>query len=207
MRALSTRNDAPEKASRPFDKDRDGFVLGEGAAILVLESYEHAVKRGAKILCEITGYGASSDAYHMTNPAPEGAGAALAIKRALADARMNPEQIQYVNAHGTSTPVGDELESQAIKRALGEHAKKVWVSSTKSMTGHLLGAAGAIESAFCVMAMRDQIAPPTINLENPGEGCDLDYVPHKAREGKFTNILNNSFGFGGTNACMIFSKV
>lgn len=207
MRALSTRNDAPEKASRPFDKDRDGFVLGEGAAILVLESYEHAVKRGAKILCEITGYGASSDAYHMTNPAPEGAGAALAIKRALADARMNADQIQYINAHGTSTPVGDELESQAIKRALGEHAKKVWVSSTKSMTGHLLGAAGAIESAFCVMAMRDQIAPPTINLENPGEGCDLDYVPHKARQGKFTNILNNSFGFGGTNACMIFSKV
>ncbi len=207
MRALSTRNDDPERASRPFDKDRDGFVLGEGAAILILESYEHATKRGAKILCEITGYGVSSDAYHMTNPAPEGAGAALAMKRALEDARLNPDQIQYVNAHGTSTPVGDELESQAIKRAFGAHAKKLWVSSTKSMTGHLLGAAGAIEAAFCVMAMRDQIAPPTINLQNPSEGCDLDYVPHKAREGKFTHILNNSFGFGGTNACLILSKV
>lgn len=207
MRALSTRNDSPETASRPFDRDRDGFVLAEGAAVFVLESYEHAVKRGANILCEISGYGVSSDAHHMTNPAPEGAGAAIAIRRALEDARMNPDQIQYVNAHGTSTPVGDELETQAIKRAFGDSAKKLWVSSTKSMTGHTLGAAGAIESAFCILALRDQAVPPTINLQNPGEGCDLDYVPGEARRGKLQHVLNNSFGFGGTNACLIFSKV
>lgn len=207
MRALSTRNDAPEKASRPWDKDRDGFVLGEGAAVLCLESLEHAEKRGAKILCEITGYGVSSDAFHMTSPAPEGAGGYAAMSAAVKDAGLQPSEIQYVNAHGTSTPVGDGLESMAIKRLMGDHAKKVWISSTKSMTGHTLGAAGAIESAFCVMALRDQIVPPTINLENPSEDCDLDYVPNKAREGKIDNVLNNSFGFGGTNACMIFSKL
>ncbi|WP_413556995.1 beta-ketoacyl-ACP synthase II [Bdellovibrio sp. HCB209] len=207
MRALSTRNDAPEKASRPWDKDRDGFVLGEGAAILCIESLEHAEKRGAKILCEITGYGVSSDAYHMTSPAPEGAGGYAAMAMALKDSGLKATDIQYINAHGTSTPVGDGLETAAIKHLLGDHAKNVMVSSTKSMTGHALGAAGAIESAFCVMAIRDQIAPPTLNLENPSEDCDLDYVPHKAREAKIDNVLNNSFGFGGTNACMIFSKL
>jgi len=207
MKALSTRNDAPEKASRPWDKDRDGFVLAEGAAVLVLESLEHAEKRGAKILCEVTGYGVSSDAYHMTAPAPEGEGGYRAMLAALQDSGLQPSDINYINAHGTSTPVGDGLESAAIKRLLGDHAKKVWVSSTKSMTGHALGAAGAIESAFCIMAIRDQVAPPTINLENPSEDCDLDYVPNKAREGKIDNVLNNSFGFGGTNACMIFSKL
>jgi 3-oxoacyl-[acyl-carrier-protein] synthase II len=207
MRALSTRNDAPEKASRPFDRDRDGFVLGEGAAILILESLEHAEKRGASILCEITGYGTSSDAYHMTSPAPEGRGAAAAIRMSLKDAGLDASDIQYVNAHGTSTPVGDELESMAIKSVFGDHSKKLWVSSTKSMTGHALGAAGAIESAFCVMTLRDQVVAPTINLDNPGEGCDLDYVPHEARAGKLNHIVNNSFGFGGTNACLVFSKV
>jgi len=207
MRALSTRNEEPTRASRPFDKDRDGFVLAEGAAILILESLEHAEKRGAQILCEVTGYGVSSDAHHMTNPAPEGAGAAIAVRRALEDARMNPSEIQYVNAHGTSTPVGDELETLALKKAFGDHSKKLWVSSTKSMTGHTLGAAGAIEAAFCVMALKDQAVPPTINLENPGEGCDLDYVPTTARQGKLTSVLNNSFGFGGTNACLIFSQI
>ncbi|WP_413587631.1 beta-ketoacyl-ACP synthase II [Bdellovibrio sp. HCB274] len=206
MRALSTRNDAPEKASRPWDKDRDGFVLGEGSAMLCIESLEHAEKRGAKILCEITGYGVSSDAYHMTSPAPEGAGGYAAMAMALKDSGLKASDIQYINAHGTSTPVGDGLETAAIKHLLGDHAKNVMVSSTKSMTGHALGAAGAIESAFCVMAIRDQIAPPTLNLENPSEDCDLDYVPHKAREAKIDNVLNNSFGFGGTNACMIFSK-
>lgn len=207
MRALSTRNDEPEKASRPFDKDRDGFVLAEGAAVLCLESLEHAVKRGAKILCEVTGYGYSSDAYHMTSPAPEGAGGYMAMQGAILDSGLKPSDIQYINAHGTSTPVGDGLETAAIKRLLGDHAKKVWVSSTKSMMGHSLGAAGAIESAFCVMSIRDQKVPPTINLENPSEDCDLDYVPNKAREGKIDNVLNNSFGFGGTNGCLVFSKL
>lgn len=207
MRALSTRNDAPEKASRPFDKDRDGFVIGEGAAVFVVESLEHATKRGAPILCEVTGYGYSSDAYHISSPAPEGVGAAKAMKMALADAELSPNSINYINAHGTSTPMGDEIESTAIKTVFGDHAKKLWVSSTKSMTGHLLGAAGAIEGAFCVLALRDQIAPPTINLENPGEGCDLDYVANVARKGKLTHVMNNSFGFGGTNACVIFSKI
>jgi 3-oxoacyl-[acyl-carrier-protein] synthase II len=207
MRALSTRNDSPEKASRPFDKDRDGFVLGEGAAILILESLEHAEKRGAPILCEITGYGVSSDAYHMTSPAPEGRGAASAIRMALKDASLSPSDIQYVNAHGTSTPMGDELESMAIKSIFGDHSKKLWVSSTKSMTGHTLGAAGAIESAFCVMTLRDQAVAPTINLESPGAGCDLDYVPNEARSGKITHVVNNSFGFGGTNASLVLSKV
>lgn len=207
MRALSTRNDEPERASRPFDKDRDGFVLGEGAAVLVLESLKHALKRGANILCEVTGYSATSDAYHMTNPAPGGEGGARAMRLALKDAQLNPSEIQYINAHGTSTPVGDELETAGIKSVFGDSAKKIWVSSTKSMMGHGLGAAGSIESAFCVMALRDQMVPPTINLENPSEACDLDYVPGKARDGKLQHVLNNSFGFGGTNACLVFSKI
>jgi 3-oxoacyl-[acyl-carrier-protein] synthase II len=207
MRALSTRNDDPTKASRPFDKDRDGFVLAEGAAILILESLEHAQKRGANILCEVTGYGVSSDAHHMTNPAPGGEGGARAMRMALKDAGLTPNDIQYINAHGTSTPIGDELETAGVKSVFGEAARKLWVSSTKSMTGHTLGAAGAIESAFCIMALKDQIVPPTINLENPSEGCDLDYVPNTARDGKLTHVMNNSFGFGGTNACLIFSKL
>ncbi len=207
MKALSTRNDEPEKASRPFDKGRDGFVLAEGAAVFVLESLEHAEKRGARILAEVTGYGASSDAYHMTSPAPEGRGAAQAMRRALMDAGLDSSAIGYVNAHGTSTPLGDELETLAIKSIMGEHAKKVLVSSTKSMTGHTLGAAGALESAFCVLALRDQIVPPTINLENPSEGCDLDYVTSGARKATLQHTMNNSFGFGGTNACLIFSKI
>ena len=207
MRALSTRNDAPEKASRPWDKDRDGFVLAEGAAVLCIESLEHAEKRGATILCEITGYGVSSDAYHMTSPAPEGAGGYAAMEMCLKDSGLKASDINYVNAHGTSTPVGDGLESFAIKKLMGSHAKDVWVSSTKSMMGHSLGAAGAIESAFCIMAIRDQIVPPTINLENPSEDSDLDYVPNKARKGTINHVLNNSFGFGGTNACVIFSKL
>ncbi|MFN7728593.1 MAG: beta-ketoacyl-ACP synthase II [Bdellovibrio sp.] len=207
MRALSNRNDSPEKASRPFDKDRDGFVLAEGAAILVLESLEHAEKRGAPILCEVSGYGVSSDAYHMTSPAPEHAGAQKAIRMALQDSGLKLEDIAYVNAHGTSTPVGDQLESIAIERVFGDHAKKMWVSSTKSMMGHALGAAGAIESAFCIMALRDQVVPPTINLDNPDPDCRLDFVPFEARSGKLSHVLNNSFGFGGTNACVIFSKL
>lgn len=207
MKALSTRNDSPQTASRPWDKGRDGFVLAEGAAMFVLESLEHAEKRGANILCELTGYGVSSDAYHMTSPAPEGAGAKQAITMALRDADLTPDKIDYINAHGTSTPVGDVLEAQAIKSVMGDHSNKVWVSSTKSMTGHALGAAGAIESAFCIMAIKDQIVPPTINLENKEESVELDLVPGKARDGKIQNVLNNSFGFGGTNACLIFSKL
>ncbi len=206
MRALSTRNDSPKEASRPWDKDRDGFVLGEGSAIFVIESLESAIKRNAKILCEITGYGASSDAYHITSPEPNGEGFTWAMKTALADAELNPEQINYVNAHGTSTPMGDPIESNAVKSLMKDHAKKVWISSTKSMTGHLLGAAGALESAFCVNAIVHQAVPPTINLKNPSPECDLDYVPNTAREGKIDHVLNNSFGFGGTNSCLIFSK-
>jgi 3-oxoacyl-[acyl-carrier-protein] synthase II len=207
MRALSTRNESPETASRPFDKDRDGFVLGEGAGVLILESLDHALKRGANILCELTGYSATSDAHHMTNPAPGGEGGARAMKLALKDSRLSPENINYINAHGTSTPVGDELETAAIKSVFHESAKKLMVSSTKSMMGHGLGAAGSIESAFCVMAIKDQMVPPTINLNNPSETCDLDYVPHKARSGKIQHVLNNSFGFGGTNACLVFSQL
>lgn len=207
MRALSTRNDAPEKASRPWDKDRDGFVLAEGAAVLILEDLEHALKRNAPILCEVTGYGSSADAYHMTSPAPEGAGGGRAMKLALEDAQLQPQQINYINAHGTSTPVGDGLETAAIKTLFGAHAKNgLMVSSTKSMMGHALGAAGAIEAAFCVMALRDQKVPPTINLDNPSEDCDLDYVPHKARSCELQHVLNNSFGFGGTNACLVLSQ-
>lgn len=207
MRALSTRNDSPQTASRPMDKDRDGFVLGEGCAVFILESLEMALKRNAKILCEIRGYGASADANHMTSPAPEGAGGAMAMERAFNDAGMSPSDIQYVNAHATSTPAGDELETMALKRVFGEHSKKILVGATKSMTGHLLGAAGAIESAICVMALQDQKVPPTINLKNPSDGCDLDYIRDEARAGKFSAVLNNSFGFGGTNASIIFSKL
>jgi 3-oxoacyl-[acyl-carrier-protein] synthase II len=207
MRALSTRNDQPQMASRPFDRERDGFVLSEAGAVLVLEDYEHASRRGAQIYGELTGYGTTSDAYHMTGPAPGGAGAARAMKLALHDARLLPNTIEYINAHGTSTPMGDELESEAIHTVFGDHAKKVWVSSTKSMTGHSLGAAGAIESAFSLLTLKEKIAPPTINLENPSQGCDLDYIPHVARDGRFQNVLNNSFGFGGTNACLIFSRI
>ena len=207
MKALSTRNDQPKMASRPFDKDRDGFVLSEAAAVLVLEDYEHASRRGAKIYGEVSGYGTSSDAYHMTNPAPGGAGGAQAMAAALKDAHLNPTDVQYINAHGTSTPVGDGLETSGIKSVFGDHARKLWVSSTKSMMGHSLGAAGAVESVFSLMALKENIAPPTINLDHPSDDCDLDYVPHRARDGKFTHVLNNSFGFGGTNACLAFSKI
>lgn len=208
MKALSTRNDNPQKASRPWDKDRDGFVLAEGAGILVLEEYERAKKRGAKIYGEITGYGTSSDAHHMTNPAPGGAGAVKAMKIAIKDARLNSSQIDYVNAHGTSTPAGDAAESDAIKHALGtDHAKNAWISSTKSMTGHTLGAAGAIESVFSLQSLFHNKIPPTINLDQASPECDLDYVPHTAREKNLKHVMNNSFGFGGTNACLVFSKI
>lgn len=206
MRALSTRNDDPTKASRPWDKDRDGFVLGEGCAIFVVESLESATKRGANILCEITGYGASSDAYHITSPDPNGAGFVLAMNNAINDAGITPDKINYVNAHGTSTPMGDPIESNAVKTVLGEAAKKVWVSSTKSMTGHLLGAAGALESALCIQTIVSQTVAPTINLENVSPDCDLDYVPNTARKGVINHVMNNSFGFGGTNSSLVFSK-
>lgn len=207
MKALSTRNEQPKMASRPWDRDRDGFVLAEASAILVLEDYEHAARRGAKIYAELTGYGTTSDGYHMTSPSPGGSGGARAMALAVRDARINPEQVGYINAHGTSTPNGDGLETAGIKSVFGDHAKKLWVSSTKSMTGHSLGAAGAIESVFSIMALKENIAPPTINLENPSEDCDLDYVPLQARDGKFQHVVNNSFGFGGTNASLVFSKI
>lgn len=207
MKALSTRNDQPTMASRPFDRDRDGFVMGEGCGILILEDLENAQRRGARIYAEVTGYGVSSDAYHMTNPAPGGAGALAAMKMALNDAQLNIEQITYINAHGTSTPVGDGIETAAVKGLFKEHAKKLWMSSTKSMTGHTLGAAGALESVYSIMTLLTNVAPPTINLDNPSEECDLDYVPHVAREAKFQHVLNNSFGFGGTNASLVFSKL
>lgn len=206
MRALSTRNDDPTKASRPWDKDRDGFVLGEGCAIFVVESLESAMKRNANILCEITGYGASSDAYHITSPDPNGSGFVLAMNNALNDAGVAKDKVNYINAHGTSTPMGDPIESNAVKTVLGEHAKKVWVSSTKSMTGHLLGAAGALESALCIQSIVSQTVAPTINLENVSPDCDLDYVPNTARKGQINHVMNNSFGFGGTNSCLVFSK-
>ncbi|WP_304164537.1 beta-ketoacyl-ACP synthase II [Lonsdalea britannica] len=207
-RALSTRNDDPQAASRPWDKDRDGFVLGDGAGIMVLEEYEHAKRRGAKIYAEITGFGMSSDAYHMTSPPSDGAGAALAMVNAFRDANITAEQVGYINAHGTSTPVGDKAETQAVKSVFGASASRVMVSSTKSMTGHLLGAAGAVESIMCVLALRDQAIPPTINLDNPDEGCDLDFVPHEARQvSGMEYVLCNSFGFGGTNGSLVFRKV
>jgi len=207
MRALSTRNNEPERASRPWDKDRDGFVLAEGAAVLMLESLESAQKRGARILAEIGGYGLSCDAYHMTTPSENGEGAVRCMQMALRDQNTPPASIDYVNAHGTSTPAGDGQETQAIKTVFGNHARKLWVSSTKSMTGHLLGAAGSIEAAFSVLALRDGIVPPTINLENPSPDCDLDYVPNTAREKRLTAVLSNSFGFGGTNASLIFKRM
>lgn len=207
MKALSTRNDQPTMASRPFDRDRDGFVMSEASAVLVLEDFENASRRGAKIYGEVAGYGSSSDAHHMTNPAPGGMGAALAMRAALEDAHMNGSELQYLNAHGTSTPAGDGQETAAIKSIFGTHAKNLWVSSTKSVMGHSLGAAGAIESAFSLMALHTNTAPPTINLDNPSDDCDLDYVPHVAREGKFSAVMNNSFGFGGTNSTLVFAKV
>jgi 3-oxoacyl-[acyl-carrier-protein] synthase II len=206
MRALSTRNDDPERASRPWDKDRDGFVLAEGSGILIVEELEHAMKRGARIYCEVVGYGLNCDAYHMTSPSEGGTGAAKCMKMALEDAGMNPSDIDYINAHGTSTGPGDIAETLAVKAAFGDHARKVWVSSTKSMTGHLLGAAGSLEAAISVLALRDNAVPPTINLENPSPECDLDYVPKTAREKRLTAVLSNSFGFGGTNASLIFKR-
>lgn len=207
MKALSTRNSHPTLASRPFDQDRDGFVLSEGAGTVILEDYEHASRRGATIYGELTGYGFSSDAYHMTNPSPGGDGAALSMRLSLKDASLNPEQIGYINAHGTSTPAGDGVETAALKAVFGDHSQKVWVSSTKSMMGHTLGAAGAIESIYCLLSLKHQVAPPTINLENPSPDCDLDYVPLVARDGHFKHVLNNSFGFGGTNASLVFSQL
>ena len=201
-RALSTRNDAPHKASRPWDRDRDGFVLGDGAGVLVLESYEHAKKRGANIYAELIGFGTSGDAFHITRPSGEGA--VLSMQRALLDAGINASDIDYINAHGTSTQTGDIEETKAIKAAFGERAKKVLISSTKSMTGHLLGAAGAVEAIFSVLSLKNQIVHPTINLDNPDPECDLDYVPHNAREAKLKFALSNSFGFGGTNGSLVF---
>jgi len=204
-RALSTRNDDPAGASRPWDRDRDGFVLGEGAGAMVLEEYEHAKARGAKIYCELVGYGVSADAYHMTAPSEDGDGAYRCMRNALRDAGLEASSVDYVNAHGTSTPLGDVAETMAVKRVMGEHASKVAVNSTKSMTGHLLGAAGGIEAVFSALAIRDQISPPTINLQNPDPQCDLDYVPNAARRMPIRVAMSNSFGFGGTNGTLVFS--
>ncbi len=204
-RALSTRNDAPEKASRPWDQDRDGFVLGDGAGVVILEDYEMAKARGARIYCELVGFGMSGDAYHMTQPG--GGGASRCMNAALRDAGLNPDEVQYVNAHGTSTPVGDVAETKAIRDTFGAAADKLMVSSTKSMTGHLLGAAGGIEAIFSILALRDQVVPPTINLDSPDPECDLDYVPNVAREAKLSVVMSNSFGFGGTNGTLLFKTV
>ncbi|MFP5305632.1 MAG: beta-ketoacyl-ACP synthase II [Gammaproteobacteria bacterium] len=206
-RALSTRNDDPERASRPWDKDRDGFVLGDGAGVVVLEDLDAAKKRGARIYGELIGFGMSSDAYHITLPPEDGRGARLCMVNAMRDAGLNPDQVDYINAHGTSTQAGDVAETLAIKGALGEHARKVAVSSTKSMTGHLLGAAGGIEAIFSLLALRDQVLPPTINLQHPDEGCDIDYVPNQAREAKIEIAMSNSFGFGGTNGTLAFRRL
>jgi 3-oxoacyl-[acyl-carrier-protein] synthase II len=206
MKALSTRNDEPERASRPFDADRDGFIMGEGSGVVILESLESARARNAKIYAELVGYGMSSDAYHITTPAPEGEGAARCMKAALKDANIEPEKIGYINAHGTSTKYGDELETAAIKKVFGTHAYSLCVSSTKSMTGHLLGAAGGVEAIFSVLSIYNSVAPPTINLEKADPECDLDYVPNKAKKVDLDYVLSNSFGFGGTNACLIFRK-
>ncbi len=205
-RALSRRNDEPTKASRPWDRDRDGFVLSDGAGVLVLEELEHAKRRGARIYAEVIGYGMSSDAYHMTSPREDGEGAARCMLNALNNASVRPDQIDYINAHGTSTPAGDIAETLAVKAVLGDSAKSVAVSSTKSMTGHMLGAAGGIEAVFSTLALHDQIIPPTINLDNPDDGCDLDYVPHTARQAKLNIVMSNSFGFGGTNGTLIFKR-
>jgi 3-oxoacyl-[acyl-carrier-protein] synthase II len=205
-KALSQRNDDPQGASRPWDKDRDGFVMGDGAGAMMLEEYEMAKARGAKIYAEIVGFGMSGDAFHVTAPPEDGEGARKAMSKALGDARLNPDQVQYINAHATSTELGDRAETTAIRRAFGAAADKLAVSSTKSMTGHLLGAAGAVEAIFSVLALRDQVAPPTINLHTPGEGCDLDYVPNSARQMSIEYALSNSFGFGGTNGSLIFRR-
>ena len=206
-KAMSTRNEDPKAASRPWDKDRDGFVLGDGAGILVLEEFQHAVKRGAKIYAEVIGFGMSSDAYHMTSPSPGGEGAARCMKNAINDAQINPEEIDYINAHGTSTPLGDVGESDAVKVALGNYAYETAVGSTKSMTGHLLGAAGGVEAIFSLMAMHDNVLPGTINLDEPGDGCDLDYIANNSRDSQVNIALSNSFGFGGTNATLVFRKI
>ena len=206
-RALSQRNDDPATASRPWDKDRDGFVLGEGAGVMVLEEYEHAKARGAKIYCELVGYGRSGDAYHMTAPSEDGDGARRSMKNAMKNAQINPDAIDYINAHGTSTPLGDLAETTAIKRALGDHAKRTVVNSTKSMTGHLLGGAGGVEAVFSVLALRDQVSPPTINIFNQDPECDLDYCANTARDMKIEYAMSNSFGFGGTNGTLIFKRI
>lgn len=206
-RALSTRNDEPEKASRPWDRDRDGFILGDGAGIVILEEYEHAKKRGAKIYAELAGFGMSSDAYHMTAPDETGTGFMRAMQNTLKDANLTPDKIDYINAHGTSTPIGDRVEALAIKRTFGDFAPKIPISSTKSMTGHLLGAAGAVEAIFSILAIRDNIAPPTINLDNPDVDGGLNFVPHKAQPRKIDIALSNSFGFGGTNGSLIFRRI
>lgn len=206
MKALSTRNNEPERASRPFDADRDGFVIGEGAGILILESLEYAERRGARILAEIVGYGMSGDAHHITAPEENGDGAYRVMRAAIRDARIEPSQVDYVNAHGTSTPLGDAIETKAMKRVFGEHAKKLAVSSTKSMTGHLLGGAGGLEAGISVLALRDQALPPTINQETPDPECDLDYIPNHMRKAAVEHALSNSFGFGGTNAALLFKR-
>jgi 3-oxoacyl-[acyl-carrier-protein] synthase II len=204
MKAMSTRNDAPEKASRPFDRNRDGFIMGEGSGVVVLESLEHAQKRGARIYCELAGYAATCDAFHITQPDPEGKGLSMAMKRALASAGMQPGEIDYINAHGTSTPYNDKFETLAIKRVFGDHARRVAISSTKSMTGHLLGAAGGIESVICVKTLQTQTIAPTINLEEPDPECDLDYVPNVSRQATVRAVMSNNLGFGGQNAAVVF---
>lgn len=206
-RAMSTRNDEPEKASRPWDKDRDGFVLSDGAGVLIIEEYEHAKKRGARIYCELAGFGMSGDAFHMTAPSESGEGGGRCMAIAIKDAGLDPTAVQYINAHGTSTPAGDVAEVHGIKGVFGAHASKLMVSSTKSMTGHLLGAAGGVEAIFSVLALRDNVVPPTINLDEPGEGCDLDFVPHTARETRLDVVASNSFGFGGTNGTLVFRRL
>ncbi len=206
-RALSTRNDAPELASRPWDRARDGFVLADGAGVVVLERLDSARERGANIYAELVGFGMNSDAYHMTLPAPGGGGARRCMELALQDAGLNPDAVDYINAHGTSTPAGDLAEAEAVKAAFGDHAYRLAVSSTKSMTGHALGAAGGLEAVFCLLALRDQVAPPTINLDDPDDGCDLNFVPHTAQEMKLDVVLSNSFGFGGTNGTVIFKRL
>ena len=207
MKAMSTRNEDPTRASRPWDRDRDGFVLGDGAGILVLEEYEHARARGARIYCELAGFGASSDAYHMTAPSENGEGPARCMRAALKDAGVNPEEVGYLNAHGTSTPLGDLAETRSMKQTFGDHAYKMMVSSTKSMTGHLLGAAGGVEAVFSILALTRGAVPPTINLDEPGEGCDLDYVPNTARQAALKVVVSNGFGFGGTNGTLVFRAV
>jgi 3-oxoacyl-[acyl-carrier-protein] synthase II len=206
MRALSTRNDAPEKGSRPFDLERDGFVIGEGSGIVIMEELGFALKRGAPILAEVVGYGMSGDAYHITQPSEDADGAVRVMQATLADAQVQPEQIGYINAHGTSTPYNDRLETLAIKKVFGENAYKIPVSSTKSMTGHLLGGAGGLEAGITALALREQVLPPTINLDNPDPDCDLDYVPNQARRASFEYALSNSFGFGGTNAALLLKR-